>query len=282
MDLTVRTFFDYYIFHPLNAPSQRDRVVSLVATVALGIFSFGIVHLICAVKLQHRNIEQKSEKNEQEVKVSEVFENHVNQQEAKTSKEEESDKPAVPPRNVVKLNGVELDVELTLQGADEGDDVLQMVAGLLYLYGKGVEQSNEKGIHYLQSASAKGNAEAMFKMGKYHQFGKYLKQSDELAAVWYRGAALAGHAESQWRLGALYHRGVGLKQSYEDAAEWYAKAAEQDHLAAINNLASLYYEGVGVEQSITKAVDLLLRARELGSEVAARNLELIGEESAGI
>lgn len=50
MELTVSTFFSQLIFDPCKADTQKSRIVSLVASIALLIFTVGIVHAICAMR----------------------------------------------------------------------------------------------------------------------------------------------------------------------------------------------------------------------------------------
>jgi hypothetical protein len=50
MELTISTFFSQLIFDPCKADTQKSRIVSLVASIALLIFTVGIVHAICAMR----------------------------------------------------------------------------------------------------------------------------------------------------------------------------------------------------------------------------------------
>lgn len=50
MRLTVDNFFSHLIFHPFDAHTKKDKVIALVASIACGIFSIGICHVICAIR----------------------------------------------------------------------------------------------------------------------------------------------------------------------------------------------------------------------------------------
>lgn len=57
MELKVGNFFHYYMFN-LNAPelSKGDKIKATLAAVALGVFSLGIVPLICRLTMYDKNI----------------------------------------------------------------------------------------------------------------------------------------------------------------------------------------------------------------------------------
>lgn len=48
--LTTENFFPHLIFYPLEADTYNDRAGSLVASVALFIFSAGICHVVCGIR----------------------------------------------------------------------------------------------------------------------------------------------------------------------------------------------------------------------------------------
>lgn len=50
MKLTTENFFSHLIFYPLEADTYNDRAVSLVASVALFVFSAGICHVVCGIR----------------------------------------------------------------------------------------------------------------------------------------------------------------------------------------------------------------------------------------
>lgn len=55
MDLTVSSFFHYYMFEPTQAEKPADRIIAMVATIALGILTFGIAQLVCYFTMFNRN-----------------------------------------------------------------------------------------------------------------------------------------------------------------------------------------------------------------------------------
>ena len=76
-------------------------------------------------------------------------------------------------------------------------------------------------------------------MNMVYEYGRGVEQSDEKAVEWYLKAAEQGFARAQNNLGVMYANGTGVEQSYEKAAEWVLKAADQgfeDAMVVLNRL----------------------------------------------
>ena len=131
-------------------------------------------------------------------------------------------------RNHAKDNILEL--------ANEGDACAQNNLGLMYQYGRGVEQSYEKAAGWYLKAAEQGYADAQCNLGFMYLNGHGVEQSYEKAVEWYLKAAEQGFACAQCNLGCMYENGRGVEQSFEKAREWYEKAAEQEYEDAIKAL----------------------------------------------
>jgi uncharacterized protein len=77
----------------------------------------------------------------------------------------------------------------------------------------------------LEEAAAKGNADAMVKLGMLYVTGKGVAQDYAKAHEWYEKAADMGNADAMVKLGWLYENGRGVALDYAQAHEWYEKAA---------------------------------------------------------
>ena len=73
MDLTVSTFFHYYMFEPTRAEKPAERLLAMITSVALGILSLGIAHLICYYAFFNRSIVKIDEFQEEQVVVDSVY-----------------------------------------------------------------------------------------------------------------------------------------------------------------------------------------------------------------
>lgn len=50
MQINLGEFFRTYLFHPLAAPTRKERAVMCIASVACFVFSLGIIPLVCAIR----------------------------------------------------------------------------------------------------------------------------------------------------------------------------------------------------------------------------------------
>jgi hypothetical protein len=73
MDLTVSSFFHYYMFDPVRAEKHTDRILATITTIALGVLSLGIAHLVCYFALYNSRYVKVSEPQEQQGKINDVY-----------------------------------------------------------------------------------------------------------------------------------------------------------------------------------------------------------------
>ena len=97
-----------------------------------------------------------------------------------------------------------------------------------------------------RAAAGKGNAQALYFLGKHYAKGDGVPQDYAKAAEYLRRSAEQGYALAQNDLGAFYAKGLGVKQDYAEAASWYGKAAEQGDALAQYSLGRSYWLGRGV------------------------------------
>jgi hypothetical protein len=81
VDLTIRSFFHYYMFEPVQAEKPAERLLAMVSTIALGILSFGLVHLICYYTMFERSYLVVKEPTGQEAKAEQVFQREMSREE---------------------------------------------------------------------------------------------------------------------------------------------------------------------------------------------------------
>ena len=97
--------------------------------------------------------------------------------------------------------------------------------------------------------AAAGDPQAQVDLGVLYQFGRGVEQSHEKANKWYRRAADQGFAEGQLKLGITYQYGRGLEIDYTKAVELFRLAAEQDLSMGQYKLGRMYLAGEGVEEN---------------------------------
>ena len=106
------------------------------------------------------------------------------------------------------------------------------IARMLFDEGK-KKQSEEQLLaasEYYRRAAQKGNASAMFCLGKLYWMGKGVKRDYAVAVHWFQKAADAGNVEAMVMLGWSYYRGVGngkiLRRNLKQARKYYQLAVD--------------------------------------------------------
>ena len=157
-----------------------------------------------------------------------------------------------------------------LRAAHDGLAAAQTALGLVYLEGRGAEQSAAEAMRWFQKAADQNWADAQFNLGCLHRGGVGVPQSDKEASRLFRWAADQGHADAQFSLGNDYLKGIGVSKSEGEAMKWYQKAAEQGHAKSQYNLGCLFqlFPRSGAEQSDEEAVRWYRKAAERGHAAA--------------
>ena len=137
-------------------------------------------------------------------------------------------------------------------------------------------------IEKLQPFAEQGHAEAQYYFGLMYYYGRGVDEDDKVAVKWFRKAAEQGHAEAQDYLGSMYYLGQGVDEDEKEAAKWFHKAAEQGHTEAQFNLGYMYYYGRGVDEDDKVAVKWFHKAAEQGHAEAqdyVDQIEAIGKKA---
>lgn len=150
-----------------------------------------------------------------------------------------------------------------------------------YLYGrKEVKQDFSQAFVLFLSEAEKGNALAMYDLGRMCADGLGCEPDPEAAQNWYRKALTAFLAAEHtaeerqlsylwYRIGKLYAAGLGTEQDYQTAAGWFSKAVSRNHKYAQYSLAGLYYRGRGVEQDFRQSFLLYQMSAGQGNPYAS-------------
>jgi TPR repeat protein len=82
----------------------------------------------------------------------------------------------------------------------------------------------EQAFPICRKAAEQADAAVQLNLGLMYYFGKGVQQNYAEAAKWNRKAAEQGHACAQFNLAVMYASGQGVLQSGAAAADWYYKA----------------------------------------------------------
>ena len=88
-------------------------------------------------------------------------------------------------------------------------------------------QEYAKALEILLPLAEAGNLEASYTVGVLYDFGRGVNQDDMMAGMWYRLPAENGMAEAQLAMAVLFDSGEGILQNVVEAYAWSSIAADQ-------------------------------------------------------
>lgn len=174
--------------------------------------------------------------------------------------------------------------------AQAGNTQAMADLGFCYAYGKGVKKDVKKAEELYNKAIAKGNTDAMRRLGYLYNDGDGDVPLDYNKALeWYTKAANQGDSEAMYKIGLLYQEGasyhtgeVVVKRNPAKALEWYQKAIQKDNASAMNALGAMYTHGDGVEQDYATALEWFRKAANRGEPNALYNIGVFYENGYGV
>ncbi len=137
--------------------------------------------------------------------------------------------------------------------ANQGVAAAELLLGLKYAEGDGVEANDTEAARWLARAAEKGVAIAQYRLGTLYEKGLGVTADAKLATDWYTKAAEFGNVKAMHNLAVAYANGNGREMNYTEAARWFRAAAERGLADSQFNLAVLYERGLGVETSLPEA-----------------------------
>lgn len=176
--------------------------------------------------------------------------------------------------------GVYIDKART--AAEKGNHVAQLILGLSYASGKGVQKNYRKAEKWLHKSADQGNQKAMINLITLYDKAEDLPNSKIKALKWILIAAEKGLPFAQYKLGYNYEKGIDLKQNFTEAAKWYRSAAEQGNATAQVDLAFMYLDGKGVVKSPKETVKWFRKAADQGDANGQYNLGICYFQGVGV
>ena len=154
--------------------------------------------------------------------------------------------------------------------AASGEPGAEYEIALRYIEGRGVPQSFEEAVRWLDRAAKAGFAPAQFRLASLHEKGDGVKKDLQAARKLYVAAAEKGHAKAMHNIAVLYAEGIDGKPDYRVAAQWFRRAALHGVADSQFNLAILYARGIGVEQNLTESYKWFALAAAKGDQDATK------------
>lgn len=118
---------------------------------------------------------------------------------------------------------------------------------------------------------------AMQSLGECYLYGKGVEQDDNKALELFHKTEDTGFSAN--KIGDCYYFGYGVEKDYKEAVKWYKKAADRNDIEAEYNLGNCYYLGNGVETNDDEARKWLTLAAERGHKDAKELLDDLNAES---
>src|SRR5699024_12762 len=144
----------------------------------------------------------------------------------------------------IKLEGSSLDLTNEIEVSEDiAEDVYikwsnDYKRACEFLFGTDdIVQDFEEAFYLFQSEAEKGNALAMFNMGKMFADGLGVEIDMEESYAWYEKTLNAFHKVedkkpwkyTEYRIGKMYSQGLGTEVDYERAAYWLSLSAEEGY-----------------------------------------------------
>lgn len=136
------------------------------------------------------------------------------------------------------------------KAAEQGDTHSQIVIGIMYSFGAGVEKNIEFAIEWMEKAAEQGEIE---------------KQEYHLALLY-----LIRDLKNR----VIYDPKLEASKNRQRAEYWLEKAIERGHGKAAYKLAELWMEEKDIENRIDKIIDLFKQAIKAGCDEAKEKLEI--------
>ncbi len=170
---------------------------------------------------------------------------------------------------------------------DSADAPLQL--GHIYLFGYGVTRPDDaEAVRQYRQAAARGQPEAMAKLGSLYAQGRGVAKEPGEAIKWYRKAADLRDPFGMVLLGEAYRTGNGVSRDEAEARQWYERAFREtrdsgdDRPLMMGNLGWMYENGVGVPKDGAEAVKWYQRAAQARDPFGMFSLGRMYEAGLGV
>ena len=150
--------------------------------------------------------------------------------------------------------------------------------GYMYEDGIGVASDKTEAVRWYRKAVDRSHIKAMLKLAWLYQTGSGTAKNLPEAFRLYRRAADKGNAAAMFNVGIFYQNARGVARSLTQAALWYQSAAAKGETSAMASLASLYDRGEGVAKNPARAADLIYKSLAGGSRVFLFGLDYVDDD----
>ena len=146
----------------------------------------------------------------------------------------------------------------------------------LYTLGKEAfdAENYEEANNFYRMAAEKGNADAMYALGRSFPSGRELTEADFIAREWLVKAAEKGNMQAMYTFATFLGGGLGFRYNPWESTKWYLRAAKKGHVNSMYYIGYNYLFGVGTRPNEEKGLVWLKKAAAHGSNKAIKELAI--------
>jgi TPR repeat protein/Flp pilus assembly protein TadD len=170
-----------------------------------------------------------------------------------------------------------------LAAAERGDASAMYSLGKLYEFGEKLPRDYDQARKWLQRAAEAGEERAMVSLGKMFLDGEGVPKDAERAANWFsRAVQTERSVEAFYWLGHCLENGIGLPKDEASAAWHFDVARNNGHSAAAARWLLMAFDGRGMSKDIGKAHELIANEVKAGrlDVLAGAGLQMLAREDA--
>jgi hypothetical protein len=146
----------------------------------------------------------------------------------------------------------------------DGDAEASNAIGMMYKYGLGMKQNDERAFNLFSKAAEQGYAKAWYNLGLMYKFGHFVEQDFEKAVECFEKAKETGYDNVDYQLGYMHYKGMGVKQSYREAVRYFEQGAQKGSKMCMYFLGLCYFKGRSVERNTEQGKYWFAKAADLG------------------
>ncbi len=125
----------------------------------------------------------------------------------------------------------------------------------MYLYGRGCEKDEQKGVQLLIKAAQLNDRNALYDLGKLYFAGNVVPRDYRAAVKNFSSAAELGFDAAQYMMGVCSRDGLGTLIDYSKARYYFTEAAQRGYSEAYLALGRMYEHGTGGICNLQEAIN---------------------------
>jgi TPR repeat protein len=135
-----------------------------------------------------------------------------------------------------------------------GSPPAQLVTGIFFREGWGVQQSYPEAMRWIWLSAQSGHAPALVAYGDFYRKGLGVDVNDVLALDYYRRAAALESSDAANLIGMAHMRGQGTDKNTDIGINWLVRSSDMGNPFAAFQLGRAFQDGWGVKKNLDTAL----------------------------